>query len=134
MLEENPDAEVPKKGLFVLPFMRRAMSKQREQARQNAEDFLMELEDEEEDSEGNAEAVGGEAENAGTGKVAFGGKARRALGKKGNGNDDEGEDSESESSDASQDEDEAQPEEVEGKGEKNGTLAYGHTVSAGGRS
>ena len=134
LLEENPDAEVPKKGLFALPFMRRAMSKQREQARQNAEDFLMELEDEEEDSEGNAEAVGGEAENAGTGKVAFGGKARRALGKKGNGNDDEGEDSESESSDASQDEDEAQPEEVEGKGEKNGTLAYGHTVSAGGRS
>ena len=50
LLEENPDAEVPKKGLFSLPFMARAINKQKEAARQKAEDFLMELENDDDDS------------------------------------------------------------------------------------
>ena len=51
LLEENPDAEAPKKGLFSLPFMKRAMDKKKEEAKQNAEDFLMELEDSIEEEE-----------------------------------------------------------------------------------
>ena len=68
VLEEDPDAAMPTKGLFALPFMKKALDRQKEEARQRAEDFLEELEREEkEGGEGGGEGGGGGSDREGTG-------------------------------------------------------------------
>ena len=118
LLEDNPDAEVPKKGLFSLPFMARAINKQKEEARQKAEDFLMELENddgEEEEIEDGDHAEGtvrGNAGNGDSGHLSFGDKGEKKGTKQ--------RDSSSEEQDSEDSEDD--------KGEDNTLVSAGQSV------
>ena len=51
-LEEDPEAALPEKGLFALPFMKRALQRKRTSAKEEAERLLQDLEEAEEASEG----------------------------------------------------------------------------------
>ena len=51
-LEEDPEAALPEKGLFALPFMKRALQRKRTSAKAEAERLLQDLEEAEEASEG----------------------------------------------------------------------------------
>lgn len=122
LLEENPDAEAPKKGLFSLPFMKRAMDKKKEEARQNAEDFLMELEDsiEEEESSGDDKV------DQDRGKLSFGRKGNKVQSR--GGDDDSG-------SESSGEEEDEGGEPGKKSGDDDGVkLNYGHTIVTRARS
>ena len=135
MLEEDPSAEVPDKGIFSLPFMKRAVAKQKEEAKQNAKDFLMELEndgleDAPELSDGDKTAEGGSGD---AGKIAFGGKRkiRRAEESR-----EESESGTSGEGDEGDDEGDAAGPGENGSSRNGGavTLNYGQTVLTSGRS
>ena len=72
-LEEDPDAALPEKGLFALPFMKRALQRKRTSAKEEAERLLQDLEEAEEASEGEeAGPPGGAAGPAGpVGRLHF---------------------------------------------------------------
>lgn len=135
MLEEDPSAEVPDKGIFSLPFMKRAVAKQKEEAKQNAKDFLMELEndgleDAPELSDGDKTAEGGSGD---AGKIAFGGKRKTRRAEESR---EESESGTSGEGDEGDDEGDAAGPGENGSSRNGGamTLNYGQTVLTSGRS
>jgi len=128
LLEENPDAEVPKKGLFSLPFMARAINKQKEAARQKAEDFLMELENDDDDSAD--DLADSKSDEKDSGKISFGGKANKTNRHHKEQDEEEDEDEEGSSEGEPTNDDQGDGPGKQDKGEKRGTvkLNYGHTL------
>ena len=132
LLQEDPDAQIPKKGLFSLPFMARAINKQKEEARQKAEDFLMELENESEEGSGSEEeaaAAKDKSRKGGNGVLSFGSKGDKKQSQ-------QDKDSEDDYSDSDDSENQVLEEEKEddgaaksvGKKRKDVALSYGQTV------